>query len=463
MKDTSKVISILLVFALLFALTPFIKPLNFSDCSLLAVSINPSKKYAIDFDLPHLKSVDTLTRESANNNITKTFNFKDGTIDYTRPSVEIEQNSLGNSYSGLMRYGNIQTNFERIILKFKHENSPTTDTLLEGRLTLNSKPLRANIFLMENGSLLQYASVTIQDEMDNVLAMFTHGKADEMRQPKDGSEDAESTDNGNQEAMSTLSTNSLSANSSERVLRSYVKDMTIGDPFGGTPPITVHALRTDAMAQYPFSTSIGTLDLLSLRSWGFRKPLTDAYRAFYQNAGYNPSLIYVDFGASSVDHIIETKFQSGADATYSFPQPSGYTTVPLGVSFPLYGYGSIGYTIGMPVGGVSKAWTYKQTAGSIPGMNNYAELAANSFYNCTWNDNSLFWPDNDTNPYISNPGSSFGGFYSHSVFLLQATGPGFTARYTSSYLYSIGVGILGQGADIYYLSSYNTFDPVTLD
>lgn len=217
------------------------------------------------------------------------------------------------------------------------------------------------------------------------------------------------------------------------------------------------------MAQYPFSTSISTLDLLSLRSWGFRKPLTDAYRTFYQNAGYNPSLIDVDFGAASVDHIIETNFQSGADTPYSFPQPSGYVTVPLRVRFPLYGYGSVGYTIGMPVGGVSKTWTYRQTTGSIPGMNNYAELAANSFFNCAWNDNSLFWPDNHSNPYISNPGSSFGGFYSHNVFLRQATGPGFTARYTSSYLYSIGVGILGQGTDYYYLSSYTTFDPVTLD
>ncbi|HEX7607989.1 MAG TPA: hypothetical protein VF370_01520 [Candidatus Cryosericum sp.] len=451
MKNTFKLISILLVFALLFALTPFIKPLNFSDCSLLAVSINPSKKYAIDFDLPHLKSVDTLTRESANKNIVKTFNFKDGTIDYTRPYVEIEQNSLGNSYSGLIRCGNIQTNFERIIPKFKNKNSPTTDTLLEGRFTLNSKSLRANIFLVENGSFLQYASVTIQDEMDNVLAMFTYGKAGEMPQPKNGPKDVENIENNDQQAMT---------DNSERVVRSYVKDMTLGDPFGGTSPITVHALRTDAMAQYPFNS---TLDLLSLRSWGFRKPLTDAYRTFYQNAGYNPSLIYIDFGASSVDHVIETEFQSGADTTYSFPQPSGYTTVPLSVSFPLYGYGGIGYTIGMPVGGVSKAWTYRQTAGSIPGMNNYAELAANSFYNCTWNDNNLFWPDNDSNPYISNPGSSFGGFYSHNVFLLQATGPGFTARYTSSYLYSIGVGILGQGTDYYYLSSYNTFDPVTID
>ncbi len=464
------IISISVIGAMLLLLSiPFIPGFNYSPLNVLGVEITPTQEYRIQFDLPHIKPITPEVRQKAETHLSKLFgitqsNLKNGTL-LSKPFVDIKELPITNSYIGSIKIGNANIPFNKVTKQFNkvsRDNELPSKELLTAYFRVNGKPLRANIFIMSSGSVLQYASMTLQDKDDNVLAMFTHGRAEKQAE-RNTLQDREKKSSLYEKPVTT-SDDDDGGDASEFVLRSYVKDITIG-AYGQTR--TVHGLRTDAMEMSPFRPDLYIKNRLSIRSWGFRKSIIDAYKSIYAGLGYNPTTITVHLGVSKIDNIIENEYKSAANITndtqFRFPLPSGYSSIPLSISFVLRNI-SISYTINVPYGGVKKTWIYKHTAGSGNTDYNYAEIIADPFYDYTWNDNNLFWPDNYyNNPYLQNPGSSYGGFYAKQGFTNDHYGSGFYSRFTSSYVYSISVSVPFYGTDYYYFSVYNTFDNVRLD
>ncbi len=448
---------------------PFVGTLNSTPLALFSVSITPQQEYRIQFDLPHIKPVTPEIRQKAEAHLSEVFGipqpiFKSKNL-LSKPFVVLKRSFVTNTYTGYIKIGSATIPFSKVKVQFSNndnKNEPPPKLLLTAYFTVNTTPFRANIFIINSGSVLQYASMTVQDEEDNVLAMFTHGRAEKQAE-RNTLQDREKKSSLYEKPVTT-SDDDDGGDAGEFVLRSYVKDITIG-AYGQTR--TVHGLRTDAMEMSPFRPDLYIKNRLSIRSWGFRKSIVDAYKSIYAGLGYNPTTITVHLGASKIDNIIENEYKSAANITndtqFRFPLPSGYSSIPLSISFVLRNI-SISYTINVPYEGVKKTWIYKHTAGSGNTDYNYAEIIADPFYDYTWNDKHLFWPDKYyNNPYLQNPGSSYGGFYAKQGFTNDHYGSGFYSRFTSSYVYSISVSVPFYGTDYYYFSVYNTFDHVKVD
>ena len=460
------IFSLMAVMVFILSLPLLSSKFNYTPFKAFGVEIAPSKTYKIVYDLPHLsKKITPSTRKKAETNLSKVFNIPLSSLkqnEYlSKPVVYITYIPFINRYRGFIKIGNTVSQFKTIKtipdnlnLDSSFLNNNTQSTLiLTCYFTLNNIPFRSNIFILNNGSILQYSSMTIQDSNDNVIGMFTYGKNKATKKVPENSiiHKPVGIDN-NSESIGY---------SKEIVLRSYIKDITIDDPFGSNYR-NVHGLRTDAMVNSPFTTSNNVDNMISIRSWGFRKQIIDVYKSFYE-AEFHGDTAYVNVDITNIDDVLETEYQSMALETnqYRFPFESNYTTLPINVSFNLSGI-NVSYTINIPIGGVKKSWIYKQTYGNIQYFNNYAELNANSFY-LNWSDSKLFWPDYDNNPYISNPGGSYGGFYARQFFKNESYGSGFYARYTSSYTYCVRVSMAFTGTDYYFFTVYNTFDNVCLD
>jgi len=474
MKKTNKdklfksIISIGIAGAILLLLSiPFIPGYNYSPFNVLGVEVTPTQEYRIQFDLPHIKPVSPEVREKAEAHLSKLFDIsqsslKNGVL-LSKPFVDIKELPITNSYIGSIKIGNATIPFSKVTKQFndvsKDNNTLQSKELLTAYFRVNGKPLRANIFIMSRGSVLQYASMTLQDKEDNVLAMFTYGRALSNRKTD------ERTNTQKIQKNTSLDKTSISnVSSTNIVLRSIVKDITIG-AYGTSR--TVHGLRTDAMIRLPFNTNSGSSTYPSIRTWGFKQAIIDTYKSIYTGLGYDPSTIYIHFGIGKVDDVIEAKYpaKGSTDDNFRFPVPSWYSNIPLSVSFSILGIG-ISYPISIPDGGVKKTWTYTHTSADGSDVHDYncAEFIADPFYDYTWNDKHLFWPDDDyNNPYLQNPSSHYGGFYAYQTFVNAGSGSGFYARFTSSYTYTISISVPLSGTDYYYFSVYNTLDNVRLD
>jgi len=390
---------------------------------------------------------------------------------FSRPIVFLKWNPLSGKYSGLIRIGGRSIPFDKVVNQVHgSKKGIPSKILLTAYFTLNGKLLRANIFIMNNGSVLKYASMTLQDKEDNVLAMFTYGRAN---LPSDKTGNAPSrgvvkTSSEGQNGGSALSGSPQSTDSSwatEKVLKHQVKYITINDPASNLAPQTEPAVRLDAMSNYPFNNSSGAGNYLSERVWGFNTQIESAYTNFYENSGWGN--VYTYAYVNDIENVIETRFSSEINESNLYPKESNYSSVPIDISFNLFGIGSVNYPINVPYSGVKKTWTLKNTQpGGNPDIEpfNYGKFTAFPFSAFTWRDSNLFWKyslsDALTNDH---PGSSYGGFYCRYQTTIYTSGNYLYALYSSDIDYGIKVvSTTYNRVDYYYISVSESFPYVNL-
>ncbi len=454
---------------LLLSLTPFLPKFNYTPFKAFAVEIIPSKTYKITYDLPHLsKGITGKQREKAENNLSKTFGIPLSSLkqnEYlSKPLVYITYIPFLKKYEGFVKIGNIVSKFDKIKVlqqgtlaqNTKTSNSDSNNQsgiLLTAYFTLNKKPLRANIFIMNNGSVLKYSSMTIQDQNDNVLAMFTYGKAPFTR------DDSKSP--ANSKSVNMRKIGNSGGWETEQVLKHQVKYITINDPVGNTPSATVPALRLDAMSNRPFNNSGGANNSLAARSWLFGKQIADAYKNFFVSDGYGT--VYAYSFVNDISNTIWQRFPSEINKSNVYPEGTNYSTIPIEISFDLK-YVSIGYTIYVPYGGVKRTWTLENTFNHTTYQCNYGKFEALPCYTFSWNDKNLFW-NSSVYDAITNdsPGSSYGGFYSRYETALYAYGDYLYANYSNEI--DCGIKVVSatyDTVDYYYISVSETFPYVNL-
>ncbi len=463
-KNVFATITLVSVF-LFLSFIPFMHTLNYSGFEALGVSISPSQKYIINYDLPHIKPVNASVREKARKSLCKTFGIsssnENGKYDITKPMVFLFKSPVSNKYYGNIEIGNIKANFTKIkVISEEKQTSeqnpkgkdlPPSKVLLTCYFTLNEKPLRANIFLMNEGSFLRYSSMTIQDKNDNVLAMFTFGKAP---LEKGSSEKSPKT--------KAITTNEGSGGwETEEVLKHQIKYITINDPVGNMQPATVPALRLDAISNRPFNNSGGANNYLAARSWLFGEQIAAVYKNFFVSAGYGD--VYAYPYVNSISNTIWQRFPSEINKSNVYPEETGYSTIPIEISFDLK-FVSVGYTIHIPYGGVKRTWTLENTFNHTSYQCNYGKFSALPYNTFVWNDKNLFWNSSVYDAMTNDsPGSSYGGFYSRYETALYAYGDYLYANYSSEI--DCGIKVVSAKYDVvdyYYISVSETFPYVNL-
>ncbi len=418
------------------------------------------------YDLPHLsKKITPSTRKKAETNLSKVFNIPLSSLkqnEYlSKPVVYITYIPFINRYRGFIKIGNTVSQFKTIKtipdnlnLNSSSLNNNTQSTLiLTCYFTLNNIPFRSNIFILNNGSILQYSSMTIQDSNDNVIGMFTYGKSSTLWQ--------KGNTNRNTNNSSATNTQTDYVWESEKVIKHNVKFTSINDPFGNLGRFSEPANRLDAMVNTPFNNLAGATNSFAARSWAFKTQIENAYTNFYHTAGYGN--VYTYAYINDIDNIIDMRFPSEINESNLYPEESGYSSVPINISFTLLGVGSIGYSINVPYSGVRKVWTLQNTFGSAYPYNygKYSAFPCNTF---TWDNPDLFWKistyDAETN---NNPGSYYSGFYCRYSAAMYASGSYMYVLYASEVNYGIKVvSTTYNRVDYYYLSVSQEFPYVNV-
>ncbi len=448
------------------SLTPFLSKFNYTPFKVFAVEIIPSKTYKITYDLPHLsKGITAKQREKAENNLSKTFRIPLSSLkqnEYlSKPLVYITYIPFLKKYEGFVKIGNIISKFDKI--KALQEGTPAqnteasnsdsnnqSDILLTGYFTLNNILLRANIFIMNNGSVLRYSSMTIQDQNDNVLAMFTFGR---------------NVSGNEKHNINTASASSFSqsyGNASFATRSFNVKYIYINDPYGSGITYYEPAARTDAMSVEPFPMGQAGQSV-AVRIWAFQNRIAYAYKKIYENYG----TAYVSVGVYKITDKFDLHYTANAMIGSAFPQPYhfnesvvqvNFSIGPLSISYPLY------------VSGTELKWNMANdpsyaSSGFTNVATNTVETRSQWSYttfDTNWN-NSFQWKENDYSySYRINPDSSFKGYFARVDFLNYAIFNHYFGDFYSSVYYSIEAGN-GASYDWYYITVSNNLYDVRLD
>jgi len=237
------------------------------------------------YDLPHLsKKITPSTRKKAETNLSKVFNIPLSSLkqnEYlSKPVVYITYIPFINRYRGFIKIGNTVSQFKTIKtipdnlnLDSSFLNNNTQSTLiLTCYFTLNNIPFRSNIFILNNGSILQYSSMTIQDSNDNVIGMFTYGK-------NNSRDSLYTTYRKFTHHTNTIGVSYSDEDSFDWIRRgNSIKYIRINNPFGGSS-LYVPGIRQDILAKYPFIAPNQRLGV-RLRTWAFQKSIASAYKTF---------------------------------------------------------------------------------------------------------------------------------------------------------------------------------------
>lgn len=463
-----KIILSLLVLGLiggtLFARLPHSKHILARDLEAMGFSFSLPRRYEVKLTLPQAPFLSEGEKDKARRILQERLGIEE---EVTTPTFFITQNN-DKIWKGFVRFGQTTINLLSPKEMFTEEDASYTSTLLEAELDFKVKGEKAwaNIFLVENGSLLEYVSITLQNGRGNLVAMFTYGKPP-IKKDKKALEEGRGTSGGIHTGNSTVisSTDPVLALKARRLNYS-----TLYDPFGQLNPRSVLTLRTDAMALSPFPTSSGSGQTLNIRSWGFHDQIEQWYRDVYSRFGTSP---WAHAGIYQVIHSTRTLYLSNLVKSASYPEDSDfrYVNIPIPVGFILKVLGlpnlPISYTINVPTDGIKREWKGESTL--YPGYNDKATLEVltrGANYADTFDSNwrtSLRWPGTiqEANNLL-NPSSSYDGFYSLAQIFNYAYGTGFYANYYSKMYYAVRAG---NGAlwDIYYLSFDNTLLSVQLD
>ncbi len=481
MKSISKlrIGIVVLVIALLVSI-PFVGTLNSTPLTLFGVSITPQQEYRIQFDLPHIKPITPAVRRKAEAHLSEVFGIAQPTFKsknlLSKPLVVLKRSFVTSAYTGYIKIGNVTIPFSKVKEQFSNKendkkNEPPPKLLLTAYFTANTTPFRANIFIINSGSVLQYASTTIQDEEDNVLAMFTHGRADfspsEACPGKVANTSSPGVAYNSSGQKNGVPSDSSEAGSSswatEKVLKQGVKYIAISDPACNLPPQKVPVIRLNAMSNYPFNNYRGAANTLSLRAWAFNKQIESAYKDFYRPAGWGSVSAHACI--NGIEGTIETKFPSEINESSLYPKESRGHFTHAEVSFNLFGAESVSYPI-TSGSRVRTVWTLKNTqSGECEDAEpfNYGKLTAvpfNAFSLCSPN---LFWRFSLNDAPNDNSHNDYGGFYGRYQTVLYKSGKRLYALYSSKVYYGIKVvSTAHKRVDYYCFSVSESFPEVDL-
>jgi len=434
----------------------------------LAISITPSKSYTITFNLPYPrnKKITKTEREKAEKGLSKAFDIPLSSLKpnehLSTPIVYLTQNAITKTYKGYIQIGNKKSNFSKVKVSFqttqshKSNTNKTIKTLLTAYFTLNNKPLRANIFLINKGSVLQYASMTIQDKNDNVLATFRYGKLFKSAVKRRNLIGKADTFYNNSVRPLQLKTRAFSTKSI--YINSYLNGYY---PYNLSEP----AIRTDVLARYPFATQPSLTQYINMRTWGFQNRIANAFKQYYT---YYYGNGWAKAGVSYLSNTYKLRYAANDLTSHPLAHDFEYDRFPVSFtlvnSYPL----DVSYSIYVPHGRRS-VWqqSYNSYGGSdMYNVANYYIQTVSSdssdVFDSSWND-SIQWKNNNYSySYNENPDSSYKGYFTSVSFSNGSFGSGYYGDFLSSLYYSVQAGS-GALYDRYYITVSQTFDDVCLD
>ncbi len=464
-KLFKSIISISIVGTILLLLSiPFIPGFNYSPLNVLGVEVTPTQEYRIQFDLPHIKPVTPEVRQKAETHLSKLFgitqsSLKNGTL-LSKPFVDIKELPITNSYIGSIKIGNATIPFSKVTKQFNKtskDNELPSKELLTAYFRVNGKSLRANIFIMSSGSVLQYASMTLQDKDDNVLAMFTYGRAKSKKLSND------INDKLNVAVAKTES--GFFGSKKVATRRKNIHYIYINDPYGNGINYYEPGNRTDVMSEDPFPMNADTDQAITMRTWGFQDRIADAYRSIYKS---NFGTGYAEVGVYKITNKYALHYAADALIGSAFPAPSDFNYSPISVNFNLM-YLSVSYPV--YVSGIKGNWTssfdpyydgsstFKNIA--IHTANTPSQWSSDTF-DSEWN-NSIQWKSGDYSySYLTNPDSSYKGYYTSVEFSNKSVYSAYFGDFHSSIVYTVEAGN-GAFYDWYYITVEDSLSDVRLD
>ena len=449
-NDLIKTLLVLAFFVLLFSLFLFTHLFNLSSLNILGITIQPAKVYKLKLSLPHADLLSDDVKLSSNKNLMKVFNLNETLI---TPSLILNCDGY-NYWDGTFSFEKTELPFKTVTQISKLDHGPYTSTLLEAKLPKPStkEELISNIYILENGSVIQYVSVTIQNANGDLLSTYTYGTLPPIS----------SFDESFKPQEEVVRAYSLAPQTDYPYVtkQSQLTHSTFYDPYNTLFPRTLITQRADAMAMNPLST----VHSVSIRSWAFFDGIEQFYKDVYARFGAYP---WAQGGVYRVVNSIKTNYLTDISLDTCFPPASANQTSPINVSFSIsVGPFSISYSIIPPTSGLSISWSKESTIqqgnynkGTFTIQTSGANYA--STFETNWR-NSLNWvgTTQEANSLIYPP-SSYKGNYVKMNFYPFASSP-YYANFYSEYSYSIRAG---NGAlwDFYYITSPNTMTNIRLD
>ncbi len=460
---------------------PFVGTLNSTPLTLFSVSITPRQEYRIQFDLPHIKPITSAVRQKAEAHLSEVFGIPQPILKsknlLSKPLVVLKRSFATNTYAGYIKIGSATIPFSKVKAQFgngDNENEPPPKLLLTAYFTANTTPFRANIFIINSGSVLQYASMTVQDEEDDVLAMFTHGRASYEKIPVGKASSGKTSAFRGKAALfqaafckvdtATAKTkDGFFGNAKPTVRKSVVHSIFIIDPYGSGAYYYEPGNRTDVIAEDPFPMDADIAQAISLSTWGFQKQIADAYKRIYENGS---GAAYAEAGIYKVTNRYALHYAADALIGSAFPEPSRFIPPKISGEFKFAGF-SI-FCSAYP-DGVRKLWrsSYDPRYGGSSGYRNVALCTAEApapWSACVFKNelNSLTRWEGVSDTPAGQPVTSHGGFFTSVEFINKSVFSAYFGDFHSSIAYTVVAGN-GASCDWYYFTVENLLSDVRLD
>jgi len=453
MKKKDLILSVVIgsFLVLLFTILPLTHRFSFSSFGIFGVNAEPAKSYNIRLSLPQANLLSEEVKVVSNKKLMKVFNINENAIN---PVITLTGDPQSKVWNGIFKFEKTPFLVKNINEVSRNEKGAYTSTLLQGDLInpVSNEKMLANIYVLENGSVIQYVSVTIQKENGDLVSMYTFGKLPPVS----------TFDDSSSNAMEVAKAYDLVAQTNYQYVlkKTQATYTTLTDPYNTISPKTVITQRADAMAMSPLST----VHSVSLRSWAFFNGVEQFYKDVYTRFGSSP---WAQAGIYQIVNSIRTTYLSDISLDTCYPPASSNQTSPISVSISLpYTPFSISYSITLPSSGITISWTKESTIQT--GNYNKGTITlrtAGPDYASTFDTNwrsSLNWIGTDSQATSSfTPDSSYKGCYVKMNFYPFASLP-FYANFYSGYYYSIRAG---NGAlwDLYYVQSNITMTNTRLD
>jgi len=444
------------------SMVPLIRSLNYSPLKIVAIEFTPAKNYKVMLNVPQASRLSGEALTNATNNMRTIFGLEED----VKNSILFLENS-SNLWNGKISFGKRTFDFKTVTTQSSLSRGDYLSTLLKCDFVqqTNGGDTWANIYILENGSVTKYISVTIQRGNGDVLDMFTYGELPPLEELNKEFRLGRVTA---KTEIANTSSNKLTLNTPENaetvLKKSKLAYHTFQDPFGNMPPQNIAIQRTDAMATNPFPKNSGENHSLSIRNWAFLNNVEQFYADIYGVLG---TASWANAGVFKILNSIKTNYKSDVILSASLPEPNN-----LQINTPLYKSLSIGslrisYPIASSPKGEEVKWNKEATGETT--YYNKATVTVNTrgpdyydTYDPDWK-NKLVWPLSlDEAKKLNATLPSDNGFYSMAQFASSVSDSGLTANFYSEYNFSVMVGN-DSSWDIYCITSKNTLLNVLLD
>jgi len=463
MKKKDFILSVVIgsFLVLLFTILSLTHRFSFSSFGIFGVNAEPAKSYNIRLSLPQANLLSDEVKVASNKKLMKVFNINENAIN---PVITLTGDAQSKVWNGIFKFEKTPFLIKSINEVSRNEKGAYTSTLLQGDLInpVSNERMLANIYILENGSVIQYVSVTIQKENGDVVSMYTYGKLPPVSTFDDSS--------SNSMEVAKAGTLTIQATAEQfKILKTQLAYSTLYDPYNRIYPRIVVTQRADAIVNQPFNNIGGATNSLSIRSWAFFTQIENFYKDVYTLFGSSP---WAQAGVYKISNEIYNYYNS--EIINKKPPESINRTSSLGVSLELVNkipFVTVNYEIIFPFTGVKIHWSSTDDPSGAPGRNydNVDIYTAGPDYASTFDKNwreSLEWRGSlsqaSSSPSQFVPPSDYKGNFVTMQFTNYSYGSDFRSSFYSNYFYSVRAG---NGAlwDLYYIGSYCAIPDVRLD